>query len=724
MKVIRYLLAAILAVALLLVLAVGVVLFILDPNDFKPQIEKAVSDHTNLELRLEGDISWSLIPLGIEVNEVEVLLEGERFAAMNKLLAQVDFWSLLAMSPRVNTFVLDGLEAHLVMGPDGQGNWERIMPESEQADDSATPPAPETVADRDASPGTPLDFAVDDVRIINARIVYDDRAAGQVITLEDFTLTARQIALGQTFPLDLGFRFATSEPDFAVRGQISALLFANEALDQFAMRNLKSDFDLSGEPFDGRSHRASITGNLEAHLATETAAISDLSLRFANLRLNTNLNVQGFGDQPQLSGNLELLPFSLRELLATLGQEPVETADPDVLKRIAFATQIGGPAGRVELSGLSITLDDTVFDGSARYGLSDGAIGLTLNGNSINVDRYLPPASDEEETAATPEDTGPETDLLPLETLRALALDINLGLQQLQASGLTISDIAARITADQGVLKVERFGGNLYEGGFNANVTLDARTDNPSWLISSRVNNVQVLPLLQDLAEVDLISGGANLRVDLNTQGNRLSVLQNNAKGEIGFNLAEGAFTQMNLTRMACQGIALANQEALTVTEWGETTRFNDMSGTLKIDGTTLTNPDLVAALAGIRLEGQGTVDTSTSRLNYELGLRIVGDIHSDRACRVSDVVKNVIIPVECRGNFVENPAGLCSFDGSRFRDTLRDIAANIARQRAREEGAQIRQQAEDRVREELEQRLDEETRDRARDAVRGLIRR
>src|SRR5690606_6105041 len=132
---------------------------------------------------------------------------------------------------------------------------------------------------------------------------------------------------------------------------------------------------------------------------------------------------------------------------------------------------------------------------------------------------------------------------------------IDFGLGELIISNLTINEIKASTTAKDGVLKVDEFSGKLYEGSFAANVTLDARSDNPQWTISKDISNIQTLPLLTDLAEVDMLSGAANMDVSVNSTGNRLSDLRNNAKGEINFNLAEGLIRNMNLTRMACQGI-------------------------------------------------------------------------------------------------------------------------------------------------------------------------
>ena len=295
---------------------------------------------------------------------------------------------------------------------------------------------------------------------------------------------------------------------------------------------------------------------------------------------------------------------------------------------------------------------------------------------------------------------------MPLETVRSLMLDIDLGLGQLIVSNLTIKEIKASTTAKNGLLNVDEFSGKLYEGRFGANVTIDARSDNPKWTIGSDVTNVQTLPLLTDLADVDMLGGGANLKVNATTTGNRISALRSNADGQVSFNLAEGQFRRMNLTRMACQGIALVNQDQLTTTDWGSSTPFNDMRGTLNINGNTLNNTDLVASLAGMRLEGKGTIDMKQSQLDYEAGLRIVGEIHRDNACRVTEYVENVVIPVECRGNFSEDPAGLCSFDGSRFRDTLKTIAENAAKAKVREKVDEAKTKAEEKVKEKLQDKV------------------
>ncbi|MAA66654.1 MAG: AsmA family protein [Alteromonadaceae bacterium] len=738
MKALRYVLIAIAGIVVLLVAAVVVATMVLDPNDYKPQIEKVVEKNTNLDLILAGDIDWSLIPIGLELNDVEAKLDGEQFVSLKQLVAQVDFWSLIAMAPAVDTFILDGLDARMVKNKDGQGNWQRVMPEPaetpEEADTAAAqdePAEPETA--ETSGDSAPLKFNVEEVRINNAKVHYIDESTGQDVTLEDFSVTANDIMLGQFFPLEMGFRFATNKPDFEVIGKINARLMANEALKQFEIQDLDSSFEMNGEPLNGKTVTTGLTGNITADLENETASLKDFALAVADLTLKANLDVTGFGESPKLAGDLKLEEFSIRKLLAELGQADINTSDPDVLEKASFSTDIGGDGGKVQLDNLKLVLDDTTFNGSFGLGLENTAIALNLQGDKINVDRYLPPkdesaaAGDSSDQPAESDSDGAgktaapadESDLLPLETLRGLALDINLGLEELIASNLTISDIKSKITANNGLIKVQQFGGNLYEGDFNVTATLDARKDNPTWKISERANNIQTLPLLTDLAEVTLLSGGANLTADITTQGNRMSTLRNNAKGDINFKLAEGSFNKMNLTRMACTGIAFANGESLGTDGWGTTTPFNDMHGTLKIDGNTINNTDLTAALAGMELKGDGTVDLKSSNLDYEIGLRVVGELHRDKACRVTEYVEGVVIPVECRGDISGEPAKLCSFDGSRFRDTLKGMASNAAKQKAKDEANKA---IDDKVGKELEKHVDKETSDKVKDALKGLF--
>lgn len=727
MKALRILGLTVLGIILLLAAIIAIATLVIDPNTYKPQIERVVESNTRLDIDLAGDIDWSLIPLGLTLNDVSANLDGELFARLDTLVAQVDFWSLLSFEPAVNEFLLEGMTANLVRDESGQGNWERIMPEQETA--AAEPePAPAEVPAEPAADTQPLQFEVERVQIADAELRFRDEATGQDLTLDQVDLTARNITLGASFPLDLSFHFATNQPQLDVNGTVSAAIEASEDLQRFAITDLNSNFDITGEPVGGKTVEAGFSGDITANLADETATLSDFRAQLINLVVRSDLSVKGFGETPQLSGKLVVEPFSARELLDQLGQAPIETQDPEVLTNIALETGIAGPAGRIELNDFVLTLDDTRLKGDISYALQNGAIGVDLQGDRLNLDRYLPPPS-EEEAAAETETAGngaggtpaPETDLLPLDTLRDLIFDVRLGLDELIAQNLRINAIEVQTTGRDGLIRANPIKGQLYEGDFLVTAELDARQDNPRWQINQRLNNVESLPLLKDLAELELISGKVNLQADVSTRGNRISALRENAQGDAAFNIADGAFETVNLTAYACQGIALAHGETINTQQWPERTKFEDMQGSVEINGNLLRNNNLAAALGGMTLNGEGTINLAEMLLDYELGLRIVGAIHEDNACRVNERIQNIVIPLECRGS-LESPGELCSFDGSRFRDQLKDMAAAEAKRKASEKVEKAVDKQLDKLLGDDKEGEEDNTRKQIKDAVKGLF--
>ncbi len=214
-----------------------------------------------------------------------------------------------------------------------------------------------------------------------------------------------------------------------------------------------------------------------------------------------------------------------------------------------------------------------------------------------------------------------------------------------------------------------------------------------------------------DLAEMDLLSGNVNLEANGTSSGNSINALLQNSDGRASFNIADGAIENINMTRMACEGISKVHGESLAEDDWGNKTPFNDMSANFAINNGVLENENLTADLAGLRLEGDGMVNLIKSMLDYRLGLRVVGEVHRDQACRVNERIQDIVIPVRCEGGFGDDPAGLCGFDGSRFGDVLE----SMARQEIDRKKDEAKEKARERVEEEIKERVDEDTRDRLR---------
>lgn len=712
-----YVLAGLLVVA---GLAAGSVLLLFDPNDYKPQIEKAAETHTRLDLQLDGDIGWSFIPLGLELNDVKAQLDGEPFLALKHLVARVSLRSLIAMQPAVHRFELAGLDLNLVMDAEGKGNWERVMPES-----GSDQPEPQPQEAPDSESGT-LTFNISEVDISNTRVHYHDQSTGQKITLDEFGLQASDIKPQQAFPLNLQFHLATTEPALDIRTRLSSRLTLGEQFKRFLMEELSSNITLQGEATNGKTVELAIDGAIDADLAQSRIKLSPLKLVANKVQIDTDLTVSQFDSTPQLAGSLAVAEFSPRELLKQLGQSLPEMQDPNTLRKLSLDATLGGKPGQIELNPLKLALDDSNIQGELRYTLETGAIFTRLNLDRINADRYLAPTPEPGDQSGTQQtatketaSTTPETDLLPLDTLRGLALDVGLKAGELTVNQIPIKQLVLNATATDGVIKLKPLSGQLYEGSFNANATIDASTDNPRWQIQANVADVKTLPLLTQLADMQQFSGQANINLNLATTGNRVSVLRNNAKGKADFNIKQGRFEGTSMSAYACQGIALMHAETIDTSSWPKETNFENLSGAITIDGNTIDNSALTAQLKGMALEGKGLVDIASMDLNYNAGLRVLGNIHDATPCRVNEKLKDLVIPVKCKGSLTGDKGLPCKFDSARFRDVI----AGKAKAELKEKADAERERAKRKAEEEAE-RGKEKLRDKAQEKFQNLFNR
>ena len=140
--------------------------------------------------------------------------------------------------------------------------------------------------------------------------------------------------------------------------------------------------------------------------------------------------------------------------------------------------------------------------------------------------------------------------LLPLETIKALSLNAGFDLQQLTIQKLPIQNITIGLTASDGLITMNKANGELYDGNFKANATIDARSDKVTWKAHKEINNIQSHPLLQTLAELGILSGGINFKADFNSQGNSIAALKKSTKGNASFFLKEGALNETEVTQV------------------------------------------------------------------------------------------------------------------------------------------------------------------------------
>ncbi|MEQ9509600.1 MAG: AsmA family protein, partial [Alloalcanivorax xenomutans] len=186
-RAIKIIVIVILAIVVLLAAAIFVVTQVIDPNDFKPQIEEQARQNANLDLSIPGALSWQFWPsLGVSLGRTEARIadEEELFAALDNASVSVAVWPLLLGKVEMDGVLIDGLEVNLREDQQG-GNWERIGPRDEASQDQADEEQ-ETAEGGEESSTLDIPLTIPSVDITNGRISYRNATDGTDIRVEHF----------------------------------------------------------------------------------------------------------------------------------------------------------------------------------------------------------------------------------------------------------------------------------------------------------------------------------------------------------------------------------------------------------------------------------------------------------------------------------------------------------------------------------------------------------
>ncbi|MDR9435577.1 MAG: AsmA family protein [Thiohalophilus sp.] len=636
------------AIVLLLLATIAVVTLVIDPNDYKDQISETVEAQTGRQLSIPGEINWSFFPwLGVELGEVRLGnapgFEPETFAAVQQVEVRVRLWPLLFAELEVGQIILDGLDVTLQRNAAGVSNWDDLLqPAPAQAE-----PTPEP---SQASGPPPLAaLAVAGLEIRQARIVWDDRSSGQYFAVDPLNLSLGRVALATPVPLQADFRLQSRAPQMDGRGKLSLQFTAHLERQQLLLEDLQFQTDLNSPLLPGGQGEARLAApRLHLDLARQTATAEALSLRSFDLRLQADIEASRILQAPRYQASVTLAPFSPQTLLQQLQIDLPPMADDEALSTAQLNAQISGDSQQATVSDLFVQFDESELSGElAVSNFTRPAITYALTLNQIDVDRYLPPATDTPATGAneTPADqrkpvpatpasaTAAAADLIPVEVIRPLDIDGTLRINRLKAMNLHSREIRITTRARDGRIRLHPLGAQLYEGNYSGDIRLDVTGNTPRMNLDESITGVQIGPLLQDLWGDDKLRGRTDLSLALSATGNDPQAIRQTLSGNTRFAVHEAEVRDIDMAQLqnvvneidndlkavinagnlleAKQRLDHIQQKFDNIKnpQADNASYFSEITGTVNIKNGLARNEDLQARLPFGRIRGEGTFD-------------------------------------------------------------------------------------------------------------------
>ncbi len=571
---------------MLVVAAIVVVPMFVDIQSYKPTIEEKVSEATGRPFSLGGDLDFSLFPwVGVALSDLSLgNPEGfakKDFVKVSSFEVRMKLLPLLKKQIEVKKFVLDGPQIYLEKKADGTANWEGIGQKNSASEEKTK----ETSQRPGGFPITSL--MVGEFAVTNGHVFFADHVAKVKKEISGITLRLNDVSLEN--PIGISLQAMVDNDPVSVEGKVGPL---------------------GKEPGKGR---------VNIDIAVE--AFNELKTQLVGHVVDP---VAG----PKFDFGVKVAPFSPRKIMAAFGKDfPVKTTDPTALSSVGVRLNVKGDLEHIAISDGLLNLDDSKLEFMA--GIKEMAkpnVSFKLNLDSIDLDRYLPPASEKppetKNEEQVPANEGKKIDYTPL---RKLVLDGQIHAGKLVAHGAKIHDLDMKVVGENGVFSLDPFTLNLYEGNVSTVGKLNVQGQQPRTSLNLKGMGVQVGPLLMDSVKKDILEGVVEISLALSLKGDEPEMIKRTLNGKGNLLFEDGAIIGIDIPGMM-RNIQSALLGGGKTTERPRTdfaelhVPFTLSNGVFNTPATKLSSPLL-------RVNAKGDADLVKETLNLKIHPKVVGTL-------------------------------------------------------------------------------------------------
>lgn len=665
------------AVSVLFVFSAVAFRLFFDPNDFREKIEGAVYEATGREMTIEGDVGLQVFPwLAVEIGRTRLGnapgFGDEAFAEFESARLSVRLLPLIfGRQVTIGTAAIDGFRLDLRVDKQGRRNWSDLLASDAAADEGAGTPG--------GKPGQAA-FEISGVNISNASISYVHAQKGDRYAFTDASLSLGRInAAGDEVPVDGGLTFDVQPAGYSgtIELATSVRFDTSTGVVVFGGSSLQGIIEgVAAEP----TRLKFGTAGIEVDTRAKSASVQPVELSVLGIDLRADLQPFSYADAIKPEAVIQVDAFSPRSVMQQLDIEVPATADPAALTFVILEAKASMAEDLVRLTDLQIKLDDTSFSGSMTVPFdSAGRFFARLDGDALNLDRYMEPAAEGGDADAT--ETVPI--MIPADLLRPLNVRGELTLDRVQMAGLQLEDVVVTVNARDGKLRIQPITSKLFGGSYSGDITIVTSGEVPTLSVNETVDGIDLAKLARAMFDQDNITGSLAGNFRLGGRGNDMAEIRQTLGGTMSFELRDGAYEGTDLWYELRRARAALKKETPPEPVLPARTRFSTVTASGVVKNGVMRNDDLVAELPFMKLTGSGDVNIPQGTVDYNLQARVLRKPEAMAGAtpeEIEDFTKTVI-PLKIKGSLAS--------------PTVRPDVESLLRQRVEEE---IKEKLEDKL--------------------------
>jgi len=419
--------------------------------------------------------------------------------------------------------------------------------------------------------------------------------------------------------------------------------------------------------------RSNITARFEQ--TQDALLIQEINVTAGDVELTGDFQIANLSSSGVVSGQVQSNVFDPAPWFSSIGLPSGTPLDLNRQQSAQLSTTVRQSGQLLSFNQLNLQLNDSEISGDIEISDVNAAnlpITYALSVDQIDFDQYLP--SDDETQTLTAEESVNSHQTLPIDALRQLDLDGEVTFGQVTVGGVRAQNVVIPLVAREGRIEFKEAKAELYAGSFFSTVSLDVQSDEPLLTVTGNLNGLNTEPLLRDvLKEEAMITGIANLSVDLLSRGVSWSQLRDGANGALSLRVTDGRLSGIDIAselRRAARQLTIgdvlgskldeasdSSQEIdsvaldkVTLNGVSSVTDFSELSLSAVVADGVLQSDDLVFNSPYLQLSGEGGVNLGSKMLDYLLHVAVTESALQDDEALQRLVGLELTLPV--RGPF------------------------------------------------------------------------
>lgn len=295
-KILKYVLLGIAALVSIAVAGAVYVAATFNPNDYKPQIIRAVKQSKQRNLHLDGDIKLSFYPnIGVSLSKVSLseFRNDKEFAAIESARVSLALMPLLRRQVVVDEVAITGLKATLIKHKDGTTNIDDLLGQAGQKPEQAKQEQAkqeQPKAAQQKNPAAPaIGFDIASVSLEKTSLGYRDEGSGAQYAINDLNLKTGRIAIGMPSKIDFSANLKANQPRLDINTQLKTTLSFDLDKNKYQLQGL--DLQASGSVLDISNLKLQAGSDVSADMATQEFGAKKFSLNASGMKVKDNFQV-------------------------------------------------------------------------------------------------------------------------------------------------------------------------------------------------------------------------------------------------------------------------------------------------------------------------------------------------------------------------------------------------------------------------------------------------